>query len=238
MCCSRWLVLTLFLSSFAVAADQSPAQVVRWSANAANCNLRQGDDGHTYYEIKAANVEITLAVDSRELEKLPHRAMPMLSVLLTFHLSGPGQFAIRPHAMFLQFVKHRNVTKTSLDPDTMLADLQQNVDDLTYEVEHHELKHHPEEKQQKEQELQSRLKDYTDMMDFISTRALRTGLLSPSAPAANGWVFFGIKDRWIGPLKKPERFVLRIPGGGNSIFEFPFSLPPESAKVELRRRPE
>jgi len=109
------------------------------------------------------------------------------------------------------------------------------VEGLTDQVERHEVRKHPEQKQQKEAELQARLKDYTEMMDFVSTQSLHSAVLSPVKPTISGWVFFSIKDRWIGPWHKPEQFVLRLPVE-RIIVEFPFSLPPQSGGVELRRR--
>ena len=137
--------------------------------------------------------------------------------------------------MYLEYTKHFQVVKGSLDPDGMLKQLQQNVDDLTDEVERHDVKKHPELKGQKETELQVRLRDYTEMMDFISTRGLKPLTLDSSNSSASGWVFFSIKDKWIGPWRKPEEFVLRFPAE-HSIVEFPFSLPPKGAKVEFRKR--
>ena len=160
----------------------------------------------------------------------------MLGVLLTFRYKGARQLEVQQGRFALEFVKHFQVVKTSLDPDDMLQHLQQDVDDLTDEVERHQLRKHPERREQQETELQARLKDYTEMMDFISTQALRPVVLNSENSYANGWVFFGIKDRWIGPWRKPEQFILRLPVE-NLIVEFPFSLPPQIGGVELRRRP-
>jgi hypothetical protein len=106
---------------------------------------------------------------------------------------------------------------------------------LTDQVERHDVRKHPEQKEQKEAELQARLKDYTEMMDFVSTQSLRHAVLSPAKPAVSGWVFFSVKDRWIGPWQKPEQFILRLPVG-NLLVEFPFSLPPQGGGLELRHR--
>jgi hypothetical protein len=233
--CSQILLAIFCLSSSAIGASTSSLPVTRWSQEAANCTFREGGEGRTYYGISSGVVEVVLAVDSRELEKIPHRATPLLSVLLSFQYNGRGQLAIEQGAVALEFVKHSKVTKGSLDPDNMLAHLQQNVDDLTDAVERHDRHTHPEEKSKMEAELQARLKDYTEMMDFISTRALRSTVLNPTNSSVSGWVFFSIKDRWIGPWRRPEQFVLRIPVE-NTIFEFPFSLPPQPDKIELRRR--
>lgn len=208
---------------------------IRWTENAANCTLRDADDGRTYYGVSSGDFEIILAVDRQELEKIPHRAEPMLGVFLTFHYKGNSKFDVQQNRMYLEYTKHFQVVKGSLDPDDMLKHLQENVDDLTDEVERHDVKKHPELKGQKETELQVRLKDYTEMMDFISTRGLKPVTLDSSNSSASGWVFFSIKDKWIGPWRKPEEFVLRFPVE-NFVVEFPFSLPPKGAKVEFRKR--
>jgi hypothetical protein len=229
------LILTLSLYSTALAADKSAAPTLRWAEGAPNCTVRVGGDGHTYYEISSSDFEITLSVDRQELEKSPHRAIPMLGVLVAFHYKGGGQFEVQQNRFTLEFVKHFQVVQSSLDPDGMLQHLQQNITDLTDEVERHHVAKHPDQKEKKETELQARLKDYTEMMDFVSTRALRPGVLDASNSSASGWIFFSTRNKWIGPWRRPEQFVLRMPVE-NVIVEFPFDLPPKQGKVELRRR--
>ncbi len=203
----------------------------------ANCTLRESDDGRRYYGVTSGDYEITLAVDRQELEKIPHRARPMFGVFVSFQYKGQRQFEVQQNRFTLEFTKHFQVVQTSLDPDDLLKTLQENVDDLTDEVERHQVKKHPEQKDQMETELQARLKDYTEMMDFISTRALRPMTLDGSNSSASGWVFFSIKNKFIGPWRRPEQFVLRLPVE-DVIVEFPFSVPPEPGKVILRHRPE
>jgi len=229
------LAIMLMFSCSLFAADQPSVPVLRWAANTPNCSLRQGDDGRTHYVLYSATFEIDLAVDPKELEKIPHRATPLLTVFLSFTYKGKGQFEIYQRRFALEFSKHRQVVKTSMDPNEIVQHLQENVDGLTDEVERHEVRKHPEQKEQKEAQLQARLKDYTEMMDFVSTQSLRHAVLSPAKPAISGWVFFSIKDRWIGPWQKPEQFILRLPVS-NLMVEFPFSLPPEGGGIELRRR--
>jgi hypothetical protein len=159
----------------------------------------------------------------------------MLGVLLTFHYKGSGQLELQQNRFTLEFVKHFQVVQSSLDPDGMLQHLQENVTDLTDEVERHQVAKHPDQKEKKETELQARLKDYTEMMDFVSTRALRPGLLDPSKSSVGGWVFFSTRNKWIGGWHRPEQFILRLPVE-NVIVEFPFELPPKQGKVELRHR--
>ena len=209
--------------------------VVRWATNTPNCSVHWGDDGRTYYTISSPAFEISLGVDPKELEKIPHRSTPMLTVFLTFTYKGKGQFEIHQRRFTLEFSKHHQVLKTSLEPNEIVQRLQEDVDGLTDQVERHEVRKHPEQKEQKEAELQARLKDYTEMMDFVTTQSLRYAVLSPAKPEIKGWVFFSVKDRWIGPWQRPEQFILRLPVG-NFVIEFPFSLPPQGGGVELRRR--
>lgn len=229
--------LALALVSATFAADKVSVPTLRWTAGTANCSFREGDDGRTYYGLASGDFEITLAMDRQELEKIPHRTRPMLGVFLTFQYKGREQFEVQQNRFTLEFSKHFQIAQTSLDPDQMLKTLQENVDDLTDEVERHQVKKHPQQKDKMEVELQARLKDYTEMMDFISTRALRPMTLDGSNSSASGWVFFSTKNKFIGPWRRPEQFVLRLPVK-NFIVEFPFSLPPEPGKVMLRHRPE
>lgn len=231
------LFLLLFLSANAGiwAADQSSPATLRWAEGAPNCTIQAADDGHTNYGLSSSDFEITLSVDRQELEKSPHRVIPMLGVLLAFRYKGSAQFEVQQNRFTLEFLKHFQVVQSSLDPDDILHRLQQNVDDLTDEVTRHQIRKHPDQKQQKEAELQTRLKDYTEMMDFISTRSLKPVTLDSSNSSASGWVFFSIKDKWIGPWRKPEQFVLRFPVETYMV-EFPFELPPRGTKVEFRKR--
>jgi hypothetical protein len=229
------IIVIAFLSSCLCAESRPSLPVLRWIENAPNCSVRQGDDGRTNYKLSSPSFEITLTVDPKELEKIPHRATPMLTVFLTFSYTGKGQFEIHQRRFALEFSKHRQVVKTSIDPNDMVQHLQQDVDSLTDQVERHEVRKHPEQKEQKEAELQARLKDYTEMIDFVSTQSLRHAVLSPEKPAISGWAFFSVEDRWIGPWRKPEQFILRLPVGAYTV-EFPFSLPPNGVGVELRRR--
>jgi hypothetical protein len=230
------ITVVVLLNACVRAESRPPLSVVRWTENNPNCSVRRGEDGRTYYRLSSPAFEITLGVDPKELEKISHRATPMLTVSLTFTYRGQDQFEIHQRRFALEFSKHHQVVKTSLNPNEVLQHLQEDVDGLTDQVERHEVRKHPEQKEQKEAELQARLKDYTEMMDFVSTQSLPYATLSPAKPTISGWVFFSVKDRWIGPWHKPEQFILRLPVG-TFMVEFPFSLPPQGAGgIELRRR--
>lgn len=230
------VVLCGALTACAFAQKKQVAPGVRWTEGAPNCALRNTPDGHTYYDLSGGDFDISLGVDRQELEKIPHRAKAMLGVIVAFHFKGSGQFEVQQNHFTLEFVKHFQVIQSSLDPDAMLKGLQDNIDDLTDEVERHEVKKHPDQKEAKEGELQARLKDYTEMMDFVSTRALRPVTLDSANSSVTGWVFFSVKNKWIGPWRRPEQFVLRMPVE-SLIIEFPFELPPKTGKIELRQRP-
>jgi len=233
LCCL--VTIAALMAAPVWAADKQTIPALTWAENAANCTFRDGGNGRTYYGLSSGDFEVTLAVDNQELAKIPHRARPMLGVFLSFHYKGKDKFDVQQNRFTLEYTKHFQVVKSSLDPDDTIRHLQANVDDLTDEVERHDIKKHPELKDKKESELQQQLNVYTEMMDFISTRALKPVTLDASNSSASGWVFFSVKDRWIGPLKKSEAFVLRLPVE-DSLVEFPFSLPPKGAKVELRKR--
>src|SRR6266498_1746340 len=230
---ARKIVWLILLSSPAWAGNPQPAPTLRWAEEAQGCTVRFADDGHTSYGVSTADFALTLTIDNRELEKLRYRSMPMIGVLLSVNSKGSDSMGVIPSQSTLEFTKHFQVVMRALDPATMLKQLQQSMDDLTDEIEHHQVRKHPELKDAKENELQQRLKDYTEMMDFISTRALRGSTLGPSNASTTGWVFFSTKNRWIGRWRRPEQFVFRIPIE-KIVVEFPFELPPKGGKAQLR----
>ena len=77
-----------------------------------------------------------------------------------------------------------------------------------------------------------RLKEYKEMSAFVSTHTFRSVNLSPNR-TSTGWVFFDLKNRWLGPWRKPEQFILRL-SIANTKIEFPFQLPPKQGKLTLR----
>jgi len=233
-----WFLLSLFLwagSLFAAGPKSLPVQ--RWAQASPGCTLRQDLDGRTYYGMTSGDFEAVVGVDSRELEMIRRRAEPVVSLLVSFRYHGGGVLTIQENRFTLEFVKHSHVRKPSMGPGDLIHRLEQGADDLTYVVERHEVRKHPEQKSEKEADLERRLKEYTEMVDFVSTHALATTSLSPSRSSVSGWVFFTTEDRWIGAWHKPEQFILRIPVEG-VMLEFPFLLPPQGGKIQLRERPE
>lgn len=225
------LAIFLLLSTLTF-ADATPT--LRWTDTASNCTLRTSADGHTYYTLTTSEFEITLAVDRQELAKIQHRAVPIVSLLLTFHYTGSAQVEFGDKPFTLEFVKNSHVVHNSVNPDDLVANIQTNMDNLTDEM-NYRVRKHPDQQKKNEPELQERLKAYTDLTDFVSTRGLRGVTLSPSNSTVSGWVFFSTIDRWIGNLRPPQEFILRIPVN-KLMIEFPFELPPKAGKIELRRR--
>src|SRR5215470_4144523 len=126
----------------ALGAKKTSVAGIRWSDGAPNCTFRDGEDGRFYYGILSGDFDVTLAVDRQELEKIPHRAISMLGVYLTFHYKGMGQFEVQQNRFALEFVKHFQVVQSSLDPDDLVKRLQDDVDDLTDEIERHQVRKH------------------------------------------------------------------------------------------------
>jgi hypothetical protein len=234
---STRILASAFLFAAAGYATRQPAPAtVRWVEGGANCTLNSSNDGHTYYGLSTVDLEITLGVDHQELEKIPHRTIPMIGVLLSFHYKGAGRLEIMPYKYALEFVKHRHVVVNWISPDAMLQRIKTDADNLTDEVEHHQIRKHPELREQKEAELNLRLKDFAELKDFVKLHALNTLTLNATNRFVTGWMFFSTKNKWIGAWHRPERFVLRMPLK-DSIVEFPFELPPKGGAFELRRRP-
>lgn len=229
------IFVILALSGTALAGNPQPAATLHWSDGAPGCTVRRSEDGRTYYNLETTDFDLSLAVDNQELEKIRHRTIPMLGVLISFTYKGTEPLALQPSQSTLEFSKHFQVVQRSLNPDSTLQLLQQDMDEVTDEVTHHQLRKHPELKDAKESELQQRLKDYTEMMDFLSTSTLRETEVDGSKASASGWIFFGTQNRWIGPWRRPEQFVFRIPIG-KAVVEIPFELPPKGGKIELRPR--
>lgn len=227
--------MAMALSGTALAGNQQPAASLRWADGSPGCTIRRSEDGRTYYNLATTDFDLTLAVDNQELEKIRHRTVPMLGVLFAFTYKGSEPLVLFPSQATLEFSKHFQVVQRALDPDGILQQLQQDMDELTDEITHHQVRKHPELKDAKETELQQRLKDYTEMMDFLSTSTLRANGFDGSKTSASGWIFFSTQNRWIGPWRRPEQFVFRIPVG-RALVEIPFELPPRGGKIELRPR--
>jgi hypothetical protein len=208
--------------------------VVRWTDGAAGSSFSRTDDGKYRYDLKDHETEISIAIDSQELEKVRHRPLPIFAIRLDAHYSGQKSLELDTDHIALEFVDHYQVVNSALDPDELGSRIQNDIDNLTDEIAH-EVRKHPEKKQEQELLLQTHLKDLTDLVGFISLYCLRPATLDAGNPVMGGWVFFSAKSKWIGRWKSQEEFVLRVPID-NKIFEFPFALPSRKGELILRRR--
>src|SRR5436853_5338276 len=110
----------------------------------------------------------------------------------------------------LQFLRHRQITHTSLDPNNLTGRLQSDADELSHQTER-EIRKHPEKKDELQTRLEHFEKETAEWQEFLSTHSLLPVKLDQANPEADGWVFFSAQDKWIGDWKNPEEFVLRIP---------------------------
>jgi hypothetical protein len=208
--------------------------VVRWDEQQPGCTFSRGDDGKYRYGLWSGDAGVTLAVDARELQIIPHRNWPIFGVFLTIHDRGAGSLDTTTDGITLQFMKHFKVVQTSLDPDDYAQKIQSDADALDDET-RREVAKHPEKKQALEARLQDYQKSADEMIEFISRKGLRPAHLDRANPEVSGWVFFNTKNKWLGGWKAQEEFVLRLPLDGK-VFEFPFKLPPKKGEFLLQKR--
>ena len=214
--------------------DKPKIPAVRWDEEHPGCTLSLGDDGRFHYGLWSDDVDLTLSVDSQELEKVHRRHESFFAVLLDVHYRGPGALEFGTEAISLEFVKHFRVVQTPLDPEAFAQRVQDDADTVDHEAAREDQKH-PERKEEKEAYVRAFQKDSAELLEFVSKNSLRPARLGPGNPETSGWLLFSTKSKWVGGWKKQEEFILRVPVEGK-IFEFPFKLPPKPGEVLLRKR--
>ncbi|MGA9040436.1 MAG: hypothetical protein WB421_07865 [Terriglobales bacterium] len=230
------VVLVVASASPVSAKDKTSLPTLVWAADKPGCSFSRGEDGKYRYDLKADNLEITLAVDSREVQEIRRRPVPVLGVFATFHYQGQKSMDINPDKLTLEFLLHSKVVQNALQLGGLAARLQKDIDEITDQTEH-EVRKHPEKKEELEAALRVHLQELSAMTEFVNAHSLRPGTLTPAEPEMSGWIFFDTTNKWIGSWKKREEFLLRVPFK-DRVFEFPFSLPPTEGDLILRRRPE
>jgi hypothetical protein len=181
------------------------------------------------------DVDITLIMDSQELAKSQHRLYHVIAGYLSFTYTGPSKFEFLADTR-LQFMLHHQIIQPSLDPDEFATKMQNDVDTLVFDTER-QVKRDPAKTDDKTSRAREYEKEVSEFQEFLSNQTLRPVTLTPGNPEVHGWAFFSLKNRWIGPLKSREDFVLRI-WQKDRIYEFPFSLPPTEGDLILRKRDE
>ena len=241
-CTERWglgfVIATFLLGSYFVAAqpsdEKSKTTAVRWAEDRPGCTFSRTDDGKYLYGLWSDDVGVTVAIDSQELEKVRRRHEPFFAALLKVRYRGQGRLEVGLENITLQFLKHFQVTQTSLDPDAFAEKVQTDADEVDRETAR-EIVKHPDRKEAKEAYARAFQKDAAELIEFVSKNSLRSTALDAGNPEANGWVFFSTTSKWISDWKRDEEFVLRLPLDGKA-FEFPFKLPPKPGEVMLRKR--
>lgn len=230
------LLPAIFIGTASSSTQKSQENpVVRWTAGMSGSTFSRTADGKYVYTLKDDVFEVAIAIDSQELEKVRHRPIPVFTIRLDARYTGQKSLELDSGFITLEFVNHFQVVNKTLDPDDLTTRIQNDIDNLGDQTDH-EVRKHPEKRQEKESLLQSHLKDMTDLVGFISLYSLRRTTLNSGNTTTGGWIFFDTKGKWIGKWKPQEGFILRVPLK-DKIFEFPFALPPNKGDLILRRRP-
>ncbi len=96
----------LLASTMATAAENKKgAEIVRWTAGQAGSTSSSSDDGKYHYALSSGNVDIAIAVDAQELEKIRHRSVPMFGILLTVQYRGNDSVEFKTDHIALEFPK-------------------------------------------------------------------------------------------------------------------------------------
>jgi hypothetical protein len=221
----------------AAMGQAAASPTIHWVQGQPGSTFTRGEDGKYRYGLWSGDLGITVAVDSRELQRARHRLHPFIAILLTYQYKGTKGMEVRNDNLTLEFVNHYHVRQSTLDPEDFSVLYQNVVDALVAEKKEHEVKKHPEKSEEIETTLKAYQEELVEIQEFLCTHALHHSVLDRETPEIKGWIFFNTKSKWIGDWKKREDFVLRIPMD-NGVYEFPFIVPPVEGDLILRRRPE
>jgi hypothetical protein len=209
---------------------QMPA--VRWASGAPGCTFERGDDGRYRWTMSDQDLEITLLVDSQELTKSRRRFYGVLGLYVTVTYKGSGKFEF-PADLRMDFVRHHDVMEAYEDPTELQNRLQNDVDTKIFVTER-EIKKHPEQAEEKTALLRQYQKEAAIFIEFLTSQYIQPATLTPGNPETHGWAFFGTRNKWIGPWKEHEDFILNV-WMKDKIWQFPFSLPPSPGDLILRK---
>lgn len=121
------------------------------------------------------------------------------------------------------------------DPAELSTKLQNDLDTYVFEGER-KIKKDPSVAQDKMAHMREYEKEASEFIEFVSTQSLGTDtiFLTPGNPEAHGWVFFSTANKWVGPWKEQEDFIVAL-WMKDKIWQFPFSLPPANGDLILRK---
>jgi hypothetical protein len=210
---------------------------VMWTSGAPGCTFERGDDGRYRWTMAANDLSITLLVDSQELTKSRRRLYHLLGMYVSATYTGPAKVEF-PADVRIDFVRHHDFIEAYEDPGQLSRRLQNDVDTKIFQTER-QIKKDPTISGEKTALLREYQKEAAEFIEFLSTQGLdpETVMLSPGNPEAHGWVFFSTSNKWIGPWKEREDFILSV-WMKDKVWQFPFSLPPTPGDLILRKPPE
>ena len=235
LCTSLALVLSMIAMASLGYAKKKTLPAVRWTAGAPGCEFQHGDDGRYRWRMVGDDLDMTLLVDSQELSKSRRRFYHVLGVYLSVTYTGQDKFEF-PADLRMDFQRHHEIREGYLDPTQFSTRLQNDVDTLVFETER-KIKRNPETTEEKTAYLREYQKEVAEFIEFLSTQSLEPATLTPGNPEVHGWVFFSTSNKWIGPWKSREDFMLGVwMKDKDKVWEFPFSLPPNDGDVILRKR--
>jgi hypothetical protein len=216
------------------ASKKKELPAVRWTAGAPGCAFERGDDGRYRWTMTGKDLTVTLLVDSQELTKSRRRFYHLLGVFVAVTYTGQDKFEF-PADLRIDFVRHHDVLEGFEDPTELSSRLQTDVDTEIFQTER-QIKKNPKIAEEKTARLREYQKEAAEFIEFLSTQSLdpNTVMLTPGNPEAHGWAFFATSNKWIGPWKEREDFILGL-WMKDKVWQFPFSLPPTEGDLILRK---
>ncbi|MGB8012740.1 MAG: hypothetical protein WCF68_14090 [Terriglobales bacterium] len=231
-CAFLWGAILAPQLSYADKKQELPS--VRWTAGAPGCTFERTDDGHYRWTMIGNDLRVALMVDSQELSKSRHRFYQLLGMFVSVTYTGQDKFDF-PADVRLDFVRHHDVLEGYEDPSELSNKLQNDVDTKIFETER-QIKKNPNTSVEKTARLRVYQKEAAEFIEFLSTQTLdpNTVTLTPGNPEAHGWVLYKTSNKWIGPWKEREDFIVSV-WMKDKIWQFPISLPPVEGDLILRK---
>jgi hypothetical protein len=227
------VLCALMLATPSHAKKKPTIPTVRWTAGAPGCSFDRGTDGRERWTMSAKDFDMTMLVDSQELAKSMHHGFyRVFAVYLAVTYKGTVSLEF-PADLRLDYVRHRDVIEHLMDPAMLQNKLQNDLDSKVFETER-QIKKHPDLKEEKTARLRIDEKEGAEFIEFLSTQYLSSTILNSGNPEVHGWVLFPTRNKWIGPWKEREDFMLAI-YMKDRVWQFPFSLPPPPGEIILRK---
>jgi hypothetical protein len=207
---------------------------VRWISGAPGCTFERRDDGKYLWTMTERDLAVTLLMDSQELALSRRRFYQLLAAYVSVTYTGQGKFEF-PADLRIDFVRHHDVVEGYEDPSELSNKLQNDVDTKVFDTER-QIKKDPKIADAKTALLREYQKEAAQFIEFLSTQTLDPVevALTPGNPEAHGWVLFSTRNKWIGPWKEREDFIISV-WMKDKVWQFPISLPPTQGDLILRK---